>query len=127
MVTKLWNHTKREVFFYKKVCDTYFIVIYFVEIGLQWNNFYISGTGSDKDFTMLNVFILFIAQVISYMLFTYYVDSVNPGPYGIAKSMFFLLLTLKRYKTFLKMFKDDLANLHYFSLFVNYVEAMIVK
>ncbi|CAH1119745.1 unnamed protein product [Phaedon cochleariae] len=61
------------------------------EIGVQWNNFGQSSTGGSEDVTMLNVFVMLLRDTSLYLLFTFYMEAVNPGKYGIKKTKGFLI------------------------------------
>ncbi|CAH1954987.1 unnamed protein product [Acanthoscelides obtectus] len=67
------------------------------ELGVQWNNFYKPSSGSKDDITMNNVFIMLIVDIVFYMLFTCYMDNVNPGKYGVRKSFLFPLKSLFKF------------------------------
>lgn len=41
---------------------------------------------------MGNVLIMFIVEIIFYMLFTIYLENIKPGPYGLAKPLHFPVL-----------------------------------
>lgn len=72
------------------------ICIVFIEIGVRWNNFYKSGSGSADDITMLNVYVMLIFDTFLFILFTFYMDGVNPGKYGVRKSFLFPFIELKK-------------------------------
>ncbi|XP_074030310.1 phospholipid-transporting ATPase ABCA3 [Leptinotarsa decemlineata] len=58
-------------------------------LGIQWNNFYQSSSGGVNDVTMLNVFVMLWFDMLLFVLFTFYMDGVNPGKYGVRKSLLF--------------------------------------
>lgn len=66
----------------------------FVDVGVQWNNFYKPSTGGIEDVTVLNVFMMLIVDMIVYMSFTLYMDGVNPGKYGVRKPFLFPIYSL---------------------------------
>ncbi|CAG9862052.1 unnamed protein product [Phyllotreta striolata] len=66
------------------------------EIGVQWNNFYQSGSGGSDDVTMLHVYLMLMFDICFYMLFTLYMDGVNPGKYGVRKSILFPFIELRK-------------------------------
>ncbi|KAF5274074.1 hypothetical protein FQR65_LT04472 [Abscondita terminalis] len=55
------------------------------ENGSSWSNLFNSPTGGNDDITMGHVFIMFIVDIILYLLITLYVENVMPGPYGLSK------------------------------------------
>lgn len=59
------------------------------ELGASWGNLFKSPSGGTEDITMGNVFIMFIVDIIVYVLITLYVENVKPGPYGLAKPFHF--------------------------------------
>lgn len=61
------------------------------ELGIQWNNIYKSGSDGADEVTLLNVFVMLVVDMVIYMLFTIYMDSVNPGKYGVRKPILFPL------------------------------------
>lgn len=60
-------------------------------MGIQWSNIAKSSSGGTDDITMLHVFIMLLIDMILYMLFTFYMDRVNPGQYGVRESLLFPL------------------------------------
>nr|CAH7744096.1 unnamed protein product [Callosobruchus chinensis] len=67
------------------------------ELGVQWNNIYTPSGGSKDDITMNNVFVMLIVDVVFYMLFTCYMDHINPGKYGVRKSFLFPIKALFKF------------------------------
>lgn len=65
------------------------INIFILELGMQWSNLATSSSGGSNDLTMLNIFLMLIIDMVLYMLFTMYMDKVNPGQYGIRESVLF--------------------------------------
>ncbi|XP_050500171.1 phospholipid-transporting ATPase ABCA3 isoform X2 [Diabrotica virgifera virgifera] len=61
------------------------------EVGINWSNFFKPGSGSSDDITMLNVYVMLIVDIVIYTIFTFYMDGVNPGKYGVRKSILFPL------------------------------------
>lgn len=61
------------------------------DIGANWTNLFTPGTESVDDLSMGNVLVMFIFDIIFYMLFTLYVSTVLPGPYGIPGPWNFLI------------------------------------
>lgn len=64
------------------------------EIGVQWTNFCNSASGSTEDITMLNIYLMLIFDIFIYTIFTFYMDGVNPGKYGVKKKIFFPIIDL---------------------------------
>ncbi|CAH1133799.1 unnamed protein product [Ceutorhynchus assimilis] len=56
------------------------------QVGSKWSNCHIAAEG---EISLLNVFIMLIIDCIVYMLLALYIDVVNPGNYGIPRSVFF--------------------------------------
>ena len=56
--------------------------------GSQWSNLFESSKEGDP-ITMGVVWILFLVNIILYGTITWYIDSVHPGPYGVAKKWYF--------------------------------------
>ncbi|KAK9880473.1 hypothetical protein WA026_011717 [Henosepilachna vigintioctopunctata] len=67
------------------------------EIGVNWTNLMEPGTESLDEITMANVWIMFIVDILFYMLITLYVSNVFPGPYGIPMSWNFPVYYFKRF------------------------------
>ncbi|CAH1126706.1 unnamed protein product [Ceutorhynchus assimilis] len=59
------------------------------EIGVNWSNFHQPGANGSNDISMFNVFVMQIIDCFIYMLLALYVDAINPGKYGMPKSIFF--------------------------------------
>ncbi|XP_045158186.2 phospholipid-transporting ATPase ABCA1-like isoform X2 [Mercenaria mercenaria] len=57
-------------------------------IGLQWSNIGISPI-NDDDFNMLHSIAMMIIDAVIYALFTWYIEAVFPGQYGIPKPFYF--------------------------------------
>ncbi|XP_045460948.1 ATP-binding cassette sub-family A member 2-like isoform X2 [Harmonia axyridis] len=61
------------------------------EIGINWWNLFEPGSETSDEITMGTVWVMFIVDIIVYMLITLYVSNVFPGPYGIPRSWSFPL------------------------------------
>lgn len=59
------------------------------EVGAHWGNLFKSASGGHEDVTMGNVLLMFIVDIILYMLITLYIENIKPGPYGLAKPFHF--------------------------------------
>ena len=57
--------------------------------GCQFSNLF-ERTLPDDPITMGVVWIIFLANVGIYAFLTWYVDSIKPGPYGVAKKWYFI-------------------------------------
>ncbi|KAG5895530.1 hypothetical protein JTB14_010674 [Gonioctena quinquepunctata] len=66
-------------------------------IGIQWDNFYKSSSGGQDDVTMLNIFLMLWFDMLLFILFTFYMDNVNPGKYGVRKSFLFPIHNLREW------------------------------
>ena len=62
--------------------------------GSQWSNLLESSEEGDP-ITMGVVWILFLVNIILYGTITWYMDSVHPGPYGVAKKWYFCFQVVK--------------------------------
>ena len=56
--------------------------------GAQWSNLF-SRKLEDDPITMGVVWVLFLVNVLIFGTITWYIDSVHPGPYGVAKKWYF--------------------------------------
>ena len=56
--------------------------------GAQWSNLF-SRKLEDDPITMGVVWILFLMNVLIFGTITWYIDSIHPGPYGVAKKWYF--------------------------------------
>ena len=72
--------------------------------GSQWSNLLESSAEEGDPITMGVVWILFLVNIIVYGIITWYIDSVHPGPYGVAKKWYFcfqvnceILILIKTY------------------------------
>ncbi|XP_046858898.1 phospholipid-transporting ATPase ABCA3-like [Xenia sp. Carnegie-2017] len=59
-------------------------------VGVQWSNIALSPS-ADDNFTMAQVFLMFIVQMIFYGIIAWYVEAVIPGEYGIPEKPWFFL------------------------------------
>ncbi|CAG9771799.1 unnamed protein product [Ceutorhynchus assimilis] len=56
-------------------------------IGSKWSNFHVAGDYGG--ISLLHVFIMLVVDCLIYMLLTFYLDVVNPGKYGVPRSLIF--------------------------------------
>ena len=56
--------------------------------GSQWNNLFERAVDDDP-ITMGVVWIVFLVNMILFGIITWYIDSVHPGPYGVARKWYF--------------------------------------
>ncbi|XP_065346232.1 phospholipid-transporting ATPase ABCA1-like [Cloeon dipterum] len=56
-------------------------------VGAQWSNFYTSQ--SAQDVSILQVFIMYLIDIVLYSIITWYVSEVNPGEYGYKQPYLF--------------------------------------
>ena len=56
--------------------------------GLQWNNFY-KPVSVDENFTMADVFLMMVVDIVFYGIIVWYFDNTMPGDYGIPKPWYF--------------------------------------
>ncbi len=59
-------------------------------IGVQWDNFYISPFVKQDGFSMNTVCLILLGDALFYMLLTWYIESIAPGEFGLAKPWYFL-------------------------------------
>ncbi|XP_066249197.1 phospholipid-transporting ATPase ABCA3-like [Euwallacea similis] len=59
------------------------------EIGIQWSNWHLPGGNGTNEVSMLNVCLMLIIDCAIYLILALYVDAINPGKYGVPKSIFF--------------------------------------
>lgn len=57
-------------------------------VGIQWNNI-ATGTSIDDSFSMMHVIVMLLIDAIIYALFTWYIEVVFPGQYGIPQPWYF--------------------------------------
>ncbi|KAL1501621.1 hypothetical protein ABEB36_006918 [Hypothenemus hampei] len=65
------------------------------EIGVQWSNWHISGADDTGDITMMHVCIMFLLNTVVYFTAALYFDAIDPGQYGVGKSVWFPFLFIK--------------------------------
>ncbi|XP_022091487.1 ATP-binding cassette sub-family A member 3-like [Acanthaster planci] len=58
--------------------------------GVQWSNVH-RPVSVDDDFTVLHVMLMMVADIIIYGIFTWYVEAVFPGEYGVPQGWNFFL------------------------------------
>ena len=56
--------------------------------GSQWNNLFEKAMDDDP-ITMGVVWVLFLVNILLFGIITWYIDSVHPGPFGVAKKWYF--------------------------------------
>jgi len=56
--------------------------------GLHWSNLF-DRIQPDDSMTMGLLWILFFVNMLIFAIITWYIDSVHPGPYGVAKKWYF--------------------------------------
>lgn len=61
----------------------------FVGVGLSLGNFFEVASGNPNDISMGTVFGMFILDIFFYSILTWYIDSVMPGQYGLARPWYF--------------------------------------
>jgi len=60
--------------------------------GLSWRNFFIPPSGKEGDISVGLVWVMFMVDIVIYSILTWYIDSVMPGKYGIAKPWYFFVM-----------------------------------
>ncbi|XP_069681458.1 phospholipid-transporting ATPase ABCA3-like isoform X2 [Periplaneta americana] len=60
--------------------------------GLSWGNILKSPTGTEDDIGMIYIWIMFFVDIVVYSILTWYIDSVMPGKYGLAKPWYFFVM-----------------------------------
>ena len=56
--------------------------------GVQWSNIF-KGVTVDDDFVFGHVLLMFAVDGVIYSIFTWYIDGIFPGEYGIPKKWYF--------------------------------------
>ena len=59
---------------------------------MQWENFFRPPSGVRGDLSVGLVWLMLIVDIFVYSILTWYIDSVRPGQYGIAKPWYFLCM-----------------------------------
>jgi hypothetical protein len=67
--------------------------------GVQWSNLFKRTEPSDP-LTMGSIWGMFLADMIVYSIITWYIDSVNPGKYGVARKWYFIFQVLELFTFF---------------------------
>jgi hypothetical protein len=60
--------------------------------GLSWGNFFTPSSGKEGDISVGLVWVLLIVDTVLYSIVTWYIDSVMPGKYGVAKPWYFFIM-----------------------------------
>jgi hypothetical protein len=60
--------------------------------GLDWQNFFTSPSGKKGDMSVGLVWVMFIVDSVLYSIVTWYIDSIMPGKYGVAKPWYFFIM-----------------------------------
>ncbi|KAL3285989.1 hypothetical protein HHI36_000503 [Cryptolaemus montrouzieri] len=66
------------------------------EIGVNWTNLFEPGGETSDEITMGSVWIMFLVDILFYMLITLYISNVFPGPYGIPRPWNFPVFYLRK-------------------------------
>jgi len=59
-------------------------------IGVQWSNFYSSPYAMRNSFSMSTICLIMLFDAVVYMFLAFYIETVWPGEYGIARPWYFL-------------------------------------
>jgi len=62
------------------------------EVGLTWMNFFVPPSGIKGDISVGLVWLMFIVDIIVYSIVTWYISSIMPGKYGLAKPWYFVFM-----------------------------------
>jgi hypothetical protein len=62
------------------------------EVGLTWMNLFEPASGIKGDISVGLVWLMFIVDIIIYSIVTWYISSVMPGKYGLAKPWYFIFM-----------------------------------
>ena len=77
--------------------------------GCQFSNLF-TRTLPDDPITMGVIWILFLANVVIFGFLTWYMDSIKPGPFGVAKKWYFIFqvcsILLSVYQSYLRILKS---------------------
>jgi len=71
--------------------------------GIQWSNLFEKSEPSDT-LTMGAIWAMFLADMIVYGIITWYIDSINPGKFGVARKWYFLFQVFETFLYFLYFF-----------------------
>ncbi|KAJ9595471.1 hypothetical protein L9F63_013335, partial [Diploptera punctata] len=61
-------------------------------VGLQWENLFRPPSGVRGDLSVGLMWFMLIVDIFVYSILTWYIDSVRPGQYGIAKPWYFICM-----------------------------------
>jgi len=59
---------------------------------LSWRNFFIPPSGQEGDISVGLVWVMLMVDIVIYSIVTWYIDSVMPGKYGVAKPWYFFVM-----------------------------------
>lgn len=86
----------RPVMRYK--CLSHFVYFPPSDEHLTWSKIFQSHNESKLSITMIEVFLMFLVDIVLFSMITWYFDRVKPGPFGIARPWNFLCKVSKRNK-----------------------------
>ncbi|KDR09441.1 hypothetical protein L798_00662, partial [Zootermopsis nevadensis] len=62
------------------------------KVGLTWMNIFEPPSGIKGDFSVGLVLLMFIVDIVIYSIITWYISSIMPGKYGLAKPWYFVFM-----------------------------------
>jgi hypothetical protein len=68
--------------------------IFLLSLGedLSWENMFAHPSGREDEITMGLVWVMLIVDIAIYSIVTWYIDSIMPGKYGVAKPWYFFVM-----------------------------------
>jgi hypothetical protein len=68
------------------------LFLFDAEVGLTWTTLFQPPNGIKGDLSVGLVWLMFIVDIIVYSIITWYISSIMPGNYGVAKPWYFIFL-----------------------------------
>jgi hypothetical protein len=76
-----------------QLSDNLLVVFLFgTVVGLTWMNLFKAPSGIKGDISVGLVWLMFIVDIIIYSIVTWYISSITPGKYILAKPWYFIFL-----------------------------------
>jgi hypothetical protein len=60
--------------------------------GLAWQNFFTPPSGKEGDISVGLVWVMLIVDNVLFGIVIWYIDSIMPGKYGVAKPWYFFIM-----------------------------------
>jgi hypothetical protein len=68
------------------------LFLFGAEVGLIWRNLFEPPSGIKGDMSLGLVWLMFIVDIFIYSFITWYISSIMPGKYGLAKPWYFIFM-----------------------------------